>query len=65
MATPNRSSAEVFEIEREVNKHKRQINSSHLNNEPEMMKKNMQVSMQLQLHNIVTKINDKEKVNKE
>ncbi len=67
-AYPYRSSAEVFDIEREVNKHKKyqnSLSSFKRHNDPDIVKKNIQISMQLQLQNLVTKINDKEKQQKD
>eukprot|EP00347_Sterkiella_histriomuscorum_P004261 403361125 len=59
-----RSSAETSEIERELNKHQRirmGSNSIDKNYDPEAMKKQLQISMQIQLQNLVNKINEKEK----
>ncbi|CDW83633.1 UNKNOWN [Stylonychia lemnae] len=60
-----RSSAEASEIERELNKHQRyQKNGSSSidkNYDPENMKKQIQMSMQIQLQNLINKLNEKEK----
>lgn len=60
-----RSSAEASEIEREVFKHSRYQNtgSNSLDKkyDPEAMKKSLMMSMQIQLQQLVNKINEKEK----
>ena len=54
----HRSSAEASEIEKEVNKHKRQTGSLDKNYDPEQMKRQM---LQAHLQKLVAQINDKEK----
>ena len=55
----------MSEIEREVNKHRKYQNSlssyeKHM--DPETIKRNLQISMQLQIQNLINKINEKEKL---
>ena len=58
-----RSSAEVSEIQKEVNKHKKYQSAHSLdkNYDPEAMKKSLQVAMHIQLQNMILRISDKEK----
>ena len=59
-----RSSAEVSEIEKEVYKHSMKYSSASFNDksyDPELMKKNLQMSLQMQLQNLIARISEREK----
>jgi len=61
-----RSSAEQSEIEKELNRNKRKQNSVtssfDKNQDPEAVKKSMQLAMQTQLQTLINKISEKEKL---